>query len=567
MKYGILATLLVATFLVLIAHAAYLAVGVLTLGHGSEDPIYQVTGIPRRLQLELTAWPFLLMATFATVRAFLIRFYSFDFSGKRLGIAVVFVLLFLNLLASSTEVFVTELHVGFWPDIGFHLAIVLLVELLIVGLVTRFVANPRASGIILAAMITANAFALFLLLFDTYLSLSLLTHVGVAIVVFAGSLMVVLYCAQRDTAWRPVAMILVVTAVAPAVNAATSTRDHSDPEALMRYDAIRFAEKLDVHIISFESLIPPSLAASLLGIDDIAYADVLKRPSVSAFQNAFASYVPTGRSLNSLMTLSDPAFTPWERWIYFQGQADSPLSRIFRNNGYRVLSGASFGSFGISGEYVDDYHPRADAAFTASGLCRLANKHPFALFWICQVSAALAPPGASMPWPEKLLGLLAEKSVDASSRLTFHHVVITFHTQLGFDANDPSAVQAFAREFEGLASDVRAYMDQLIEIVESNGRPAILFGFGDHGTYVSAEDGFSNNPEFFVQDRHGISAAVYHNNTTCEDSMIEHYRAQKHTTPERLVAGIIRCLADDPSDVDSAVDFLTQYYFSDFVYE
>ena len=552
---------------VLALHVSYLFAGFFVFDHGTEDPIFGLTGIPRKLQLEITAWPFLLLATFGLARSILRRFAAPQFRDHTAAVCLVFVLLFLNFLASSTEVFVEELHAGFWPQIALHLGFVLVIELALVILAIRFLRSPHATAVVLSTIVTASAFALFLLLLDVYLARSTLTHVGVAVVLFIGVYTLFRFVSQPNGRWRPLAGILVITAVAPVVNAAIVSDEHRAPDALSRYDSIRFAETPDIHIIAFESLIPPTLTKSILGIEDIAYADVLRRPAVTAFTNVFASYVPTGRSLNSVMTLSDPVFEPWRKWIYFQGQADSPLARVFRNNGYRISNGAGFGSFGKSGEFIDDYHPRADASFTASGLCRIANKHPFALFWICDARRAIDPPQAGEPWPEKLLSLLSDVAVDAPPRLTFHHVIITFHTQLGFDPDDPTAVAAFADEFESMSGDVRDYMDRLMSSVSQTGRDSILFGFGDHGTFVSAEDGFERDPAFFVRDRHGVSAAVYHDSTGCVGGGMEHFRARNHTTPERLVAGIIRCLADDPSSVDEAVDFSTQFDFSAFVYE
>jgi len=559
--------LLVASCALLAAHVIYLGVGMVFIGHGAEDPIYKFTGLARKTQLELTAWPFILIATAGLWRWAHTQIAPSDFRRRGLPVAMLFSLTFINFLASSTTVFVTELHAGFWPYIAGHLGVVLTIELAAVLAIVRFSPNVMVAGVLFAALGTANAFALFLLLYDAYLLRTPLTHLGVAVTVFAALMILFRVAIQDTTARSRIAAVLVLTAAAPVASAALSSGIRPAPPAIERYDAIRFASTPDIHIVAMESLVPPSLARSILELPDVPYEQVLERDGIDVFRNAFASYAPTGRSLNSVMSLSDPAFVPWDRWIYFQGQADSPLSRVFHNNGYRVSAGVEFGSFGISGSFVDDYHPRADASFLSSGLCRLARKQPFALFWICRSAAVFDPPKHAAPWPDIALSRIIDPEPSGAPRLTFHHVILTFHTQEGFDRSDPRALETFRADYLNNARLVADYLDELIDRIRSQGPNAVLFMFGDHGALVGHSMTFDEDPAFFIQDRYGIAAAILYNSTDCGRDQLRHYSPDGYITPERVIAGIVRCVAQNPEAVDQAVDFSSRYDFSPFAYE
>ena len=79
---------------------------------------------------------------------------------------------------------------------------------------------------------------------------------------------------------------------------------------------------------------------------------------------------------------------------------------------------------------------------------------------------------------------------------------------------------------------------------------------------VSPED----DPTFVVQDQYGILAAILVDDSGCTTQQLQHYTAE-FATPERILAGVMRCLARDPARVDAAMKFDEAYEFENFLYE
>ena len=64
----------------------------------------------------------------------------------------------------------------------------------------------------------------------------------------------------------------------------------------------------------------------------------------------------------------------------------------------------------------------------------------------------------------------------------------------------------------------------------------------------------------------GGLAAVLVNETGCTSNDLRHFTAE-YATPERIFAGLIRCLARDPARVEAAMSFDEAFEFEKFLYE
>ena len=109
-------------------------------------------------------------------------------------------------------------------------------------------------------------------------------------------------------------------------------------------------------------------------------------------------------------------------------------------------------------------------------------------------------------------------------------------------------------------------MERLYETVRNDPAPSLLVVMGDHGPFLSRTVSPNDNPTFVVQDQYGILAAILVNDTGCSTRQLQHY-TQTYATPERILAGVIRCLARDPAQFDAAMKFDEAYKFEKFLYE
>lgn len=103
-------------------------------------------------------------------------------------------------------------------------------------------------------------------------------------------------------------------------------------------------------------------------------------------------------------------------------------------------------------------------------------------------------------------------------------------------------------------------------MIRNDGAPSILIVMGDHGPFLSRTVRANKDPTFVVQDQHGILAAVLVNGTGCTAKQLQHYTST-FATPERILAGVMRCLARDPARIDKAMKFEEAYAFENYLYE
>ncbi len=333
-------SLLLVSIALFALHALYIVTGMIFLESGTDDFIYRLLDIRRKLQIQLTSSLLIVVIAIGICRIIYHRIGRPDFSDKRLSVLILFGLIFLNFVAASSSAFLLEFHPDFWPHLFAHLAVVFVLQIAVVGLLLIWRANSLLLLITLVALSTYNALVLFSLILDLFLTRYLVTQV--AIVCLFAILMIALFCSAGGTInrIRKINAVFLIMAIVPFVSVIYDKTSTSIPAETEAYGAIRFSEKPDIHLISVESLAPPLLAKKHMGIEKIAYEEVLSQENVHRFENAFASYVPTTPSLNSVMRLANPEFDS-PSFGYFHGKEDSPVSRIFRENG-RVLNNSTW---------------------------------------------------------------------------------------------------------------------------------------------------------------------------------------------------------------------------------
>ena len=131
---------------------------------------------------------------------------------------------------------------------------------------------------------------------------------------------------------------------------------------------------------------------------------------------------------------------------------------------------------------------------------------------------------------------------------------------------DREARERYATQYLDGAARITEIMEWLQATVRDDPAPSILIVMGDHGPILSRTLSFDDEPTFVVQDRHGILAAVLFNSTGCTRDQLQHYTAT-FATPERILAGVFRCLTRDPAQLDLALKFDEAFEFKIFLYE
>ncbi|MDH3580538.1 MAG: hypothetical protein OEM91_07920 [Hyphomicrobiales bacterium] len=531
---------------------------------GTQDPLFRLTQVPRTSQFLFAT--FLLLLYLGVCGFALLRPRPWiELRGARTGIALFFSLLFLNIVSATLPTMVAQIHPGFLPNLSAYIALVLALQAAAIFTALSVLRTPWVIFLMFAGLILVDFYAMYVVLLESFHRVHVAGQVSIFAIVFLALLFLLGLAGKDIFPVRTVNAVLAVTLFAPAIlllfdqdSAANQNRQ------LAAFGGIKFRSFPNVHIVSFDALTAPSLASKYLKLDDLPYERVLSQKGAIRFANAFASHVPTKPFANSIMRLAHPGFA--EVYSYFAGRTDSPLAHVFRTNGYGVSTGYSSMYFGMKGPFVSDYRPSEALAVGNNTLCALAVDSPIKFFGFCKVASLLGEKQKQPSWPEIVTALIGRSNADPNPWFTFHHIGIPGHTSVDYRTSDAAAFARYRATYQEASAQIAVIVTRLISAMRQDEAKSILFIFGDHGPYLSRTITTEQDPQFFVQDRYGIIAAVPHNESGCGPQALRHYITD-YATPERLLAGLIHCLSNDPKVVDAAVKFAEEKDFGRYLYE
>jgi len=539
-------------------HGAYLVIGTKIFEHGSQDPIYLITGLSRSTQLKITLWPLLLTVITKAVIFSINKFDRPNFSINRVSIAILFLLLSLNFLIASLPAIFAELNSQYWIRLFVFIAFIIGIQLAFVYVSLSWIKNTLAILSMLVLFSVLNAYAVYIVLLESFLTQSAFLKISImAVLAISFTLLYAAAGQQQDQAKR--INLLLALAIVSSLFFMYLQKEENISEAAMimePFKNIKLEAKPDIHILAFDSLIPPILADKFLGLTSVPYESVLDKDGVIVFKNAFASSVPTTKSLNSIMRLARPDFNNSSKDNYFNGQVNSPITEIFSSNGYDISTGSESTFLGMGGDYVNNFYPTPDAMIGHSTLCVHATEKSKLLFYgFCAAASLVEDPIRPDDWSKILAKIILQTGNNSIPDLTFHYLPIPKHTRQDFSSFDQGLLAEYAVQYASKSEVVRSYLGELIEIIKNKKDDSILLILGDHGAWVSRTATFEENTKFYVQDRHGILMAVLINDSKCNAQDFNHYNINEFSTPERVLAGLIRCLSSDSKRMDRAVNF------------
>jgi hypothetical protein len=450
---------------------------------------------------------------------------------------------------------------------------VISVQLLVVWGASHFHGATAIRNAISSCFAAANVIAFYLAFFGGFVSrgpaLQILAWLGISGAVWAS-----LYLAQRlPFLWTLLSAILIANTAFTVGHAMTSAGGGTPTAGnnLAPYGAIKLARKPNIHLIAVDSMLPETLANRHLGIAT-DYDRFMREHGAVVFRNLFASFAPTTESLSSVARLADPSFSGHDG---FSGRTLEPLYHIFRNNGYRIASGYNAGkrNFGDQGPAVDEYvnsNAWGGRTFSQSALCKYqdAVERGLQLYGFCALAVRLEP-AVGGSWEDYVDERIGEKGSSPTSWLTFHYVYSALgHTSKAYVSTSQDDFVAYRKVFfEKQRSMARDWLPKLTATIAARDPHAIVFVFGDHGPWLSRTIQPDDMPRFYVQDRYGIFGAVLNTDDPCvAEGALTHY-FDGFGTPERVIAGIVRCLASNPEAVDRAVNFRETGPFRAYLYE
>jgi len=249
---------------------------------------------------------------------------------------------------------------------------------------------------------------------------------------------------------------------------------------------------------------------------------------------------------------------------YFTGKYRSVLSTIANNNDYELTNGYSSEYFGQKGGHLTAYN-LGDQTLKDSSLCVAAGDGLVSLriYGVCKIFgeffglAHFAGYGTfTKDWAEKVLGIISSLSEKEGPQITFHYIYNPIgHSPLSYSHGNQQQRADYLKQFSVRSKRAADVMKELVDIIKKQDPKALVLIFGDHGAWLSRGVKYKEDSQFFMKDRHMIELAVLKTEHKCAESDQVFRYASAYATPSRVLAGMLRCLAEDPLVMDKLVDF------------
>lgn len=340
-----------------------------------------------------------------------------------------------------------------------------------------------------------------------------------------------------------------------------------DANQLAQINAIKFVERPNIYFLSFDAMIPESLADKLLSIRTLPYVAILKAHNAQLLSNVFSDAVPTKWSLANILKLIPDNKANYDQIV--RGRIPSPLRHILDANGYTTHFTFWNTFFGRSrGEFLDHYHmPRR------YNVCSFIDSisHNFGFFGYCGVVKLVSTEERAVSYEDYVLSVLTQvaKNKMAGPQFYMQHFPWPGHTPKLFKGSQAEHVkfrEAYLKKSNGAAE----IMGKMLDIIRVFDPKALVFIYGDHGAWVSRTLKFNDDSEQFVQDRWGTIGAVI-NGKQCAP-YLDPPAGERFQTTARIVVSLLTCLSGGQSPLTEQVDFgrirqLKEARFENYIYE
>lgn len=366
------------------------------------------------------------------------------------------------------------------------------------------------------------------------------------------------------------------------------------------YGRPEFVRRPNVYVLSWDSLIPVSIAEEFLGLgrNSIPYIRALEEGGARVFRNMFTDrYAPSleDRAINPEMAEGSRVFhnsllfldpMVWERhrsgpyyffkglnfpgqFHYFAGRRRSPLYEIFRENGYGIMASYHNLYFGTRGSHVDKYLTPGEL----DGQCLFPNEQGnFRRLGFCHARRLWRGP-LEFTYEGHLNETLQwMREPKQGSWLSMMYFRYPHHTLSDYRHTNQAMRDSYRQMFVDGSVKAARHIDRIFAELRAHDPDAIVFFVGDHGAGVSRElfskDDMrvSERKRFYFLDSHAVAGAIYPADACAEEMEFN----EPFVTSGMVMRAIVKCLAGGDDPVHWETDYDTPYSdarFSDYIYE
>lgn len=337
-------------------------------------------------------------------------------------------------------------------------------------------------------------------------------------------------------------------------------------------DKIIFNETPNIYFISFESLVPISIAKKNFKVFDFAYHEILEKKFYS-FKNSFTVAFPSRESLNSLLAFDQKKYLSLKKenkhLYFFTGVEESPMFRIFNDNGYEITTYYDNFWFGRhKGKYIYDYIVNQSGGkfntcafdtgfglhFKVSflGYCLVPDKIKFKL-----ASLILNKDLKKTTSIEKIMQIMEKNISKKNPQFLMAHHINPGHTGEYIYGREGD-FENYLNFYKKKSKVVKKELELIIKFINDKDPNALLFVYSDHGPKLSIGIEFEDNKSFKILDSFAVYSGIYPKNK-CKNFIYPLNEKRNFVT---LIDGakiIINCIKKDPL----ALNFDDKPYFMD----
>ena len=335
---------------------------------------------------------------------------------------------------------------------------------------------------------------------------------------------------------------------------------------------INFDNKPNVYFISFESMVPISIAKKHFKEDKFAYHDILQENFYN-FKNAFTLAFPSKESLNSLLAFDQKRYLLLKKenkhLNFFTGVEQSPLLKIFKDNNYDLSTFYDNFWFGRNkGKYIDNYFVNESGgkfntcAFDTGyglhykvsffGYCLLPETIKFKI-----ISLLLRKNLNKTTAIQKIIEIMKENIKKDKPQFFMAHNINPGHTG-DYIYDRKGDFENFQKYYKEKSNVVKNEIKQIIDFIETKDPNAILFIYADHGPKLSYGLEFEDDNVFKITDSFAVYAGIYPKEKCIKYANI-FYETKKFATLIDASKIIVNCIKKD----EKTMNFDNKQFFMD----
>ncbi len=314
---------------------------------------------------------------------------------------------------------------------------------------------------------------------------------------------------------------------------------------------IKFDKKPDLFVLIYDSMISKKSAQQFLNVSP-KYYNILRGGNIKVYKNSFVERIPTRPSLKVFMGLGNDELP----YGMINGQKDSPLASIFRNNGYKIIIGTrqgyeintSYKSAQLQNEknFIDEYYYDKQEMYKASPICINIPKSGFFLkferfYYFCSLFSWIFDKDQTLEgWPVQVKKIINRTHSIKEPTLTILYLYHPIgHTGLDYDAKNKKQKNNYRDYFIQSSEFLSSHLEEISNNIFSANKESFLLVFGDHGTF----SGKGNYKDKYneVLDKYGVFTALFGNEINCvSPELLED--ENRITSPTRVMISLIDCL-------------------------